>query len=390
MILTPHRAILTSYFRAPAPFLTLFTGYTMSTAPWDIYAEQLMHLGYGYPLWIPDPAPEAAQVQIGDVGWVNDGEFVPLFNAPRGENDAQPRGGVPVDHVPLETRDLTIPGPRDKIWQPVLCSRSIRKVEVSGGMSASVPSSSPSCEVNFNFECTDDAGALLFLSPSGRTQDILSRRRILDYMETHFDHWLEFANDRLGLGLREEQIMFVSGTTKTSRWGVAAFKGKARNQQGTVVGSFGSFASADFSMTISDAQLSTGHYRAGPPGRATGGSAVDASCDEHDQCVFIHYYKRRKRWPFFPSVFKAAAGPHNLPRDSEASGDEELPVDWEMSSDCFSEERFERFPHQDQVQDPAGRVLDYILENSNAAVAFASDLDCFAWIARSEKTAREI
>ncbi|KAI0350573.1 hypothetical protein OH77DRAFT_1412848 [Trametes cingulata] len=322
----------------------------MSTAPWDIYTEQLIHLGYGYPLWVPDPAPGAAQVQIGDVGWVNDGEFISLFNALRGEDDAQPRGGVPVDHVPLDVRDLSILGPRDKIWQRVLCSRSIRKLDVSGGMSASAPSSSLSCEVNFNFECTDDAGALLFLSPSGRTEDILSRRRILDYMESHFDRWLEFANDRLGLGLREEQIMFVSGTTKTSRWGVAAFKGKARNKQGAVVGSLGSVASADFSMTISDAQLSTGHYRAGPPGLGVSGGAMAAPRAEFDQCVFIHYYKRKKRrWPFFPSVFKAAAGPHEFPRDREGSGDDQAPDDWEMTSDGSSEEHFERFPQQGRV-----------------------------------------
>ncbi|KAH9851229.1 hypothetical protein C2E23DRAFT_247420 [Lenzites betulinus] len=303
----------------------------MSTAPWDIYAEQLTHLGYGYPLWIPDPAPGAPPVEIGDVGWINEGEFVSLFNVFRGEKEAQPRGAVPVDHVPLLTRDCTIVGPRDKISQSVLYSRSIRKVDVSGEISATAPSSQVSCAVNFNFECTDEAGALLVLGPTGRTLDILSKRRIMDYMDTHFDRWLEFANDRLGLGLREDQLMFVSGTTKTSSWGVAAFRGATREKRGSVVGNLGPLTAADFSMSISDAQLSTSHYRAGPTSRTPGSCGWDASRNEYDQCVFIHYYKRKRRkWPLFPSVIKAAAGAHQLPRgpdDEMDGGDQIMDVD---------------------------------------------------------------
>ncbi|KAI0819434.1 hypothetical protein BC628DRAFT_1342226 [Trametes gibbosa] len=177
----------------------------MTTAPWDIYADQLTHLGYGYPLWIPDPAPGAPSVEIGDVGWINEGEFLPLFNAFRGENEAQPRGAGPVDHVPLLLRDCTIVGPRDKISQPVLCSRSIQKVDVSGEISATASysaSANVSCAVNFHFECTAEAGALLVLGPTGRTQDILSKQRIMNYMDAHFDRWPELANDRLGLGLK--------------------------------------------------------------------------------------------------------------------------------------------------------------------------------------------
>lgn len=108
----------------------------MSTAPWDIYAEQLIHLKYGYPLWVPDPAPGVAPVEIGDVGWINDGEFLPLFNALKGTDEAQPWGAVPIDHTPLDSRGLCIIGPRDKIDQTVLCSRGIRRLKTSGGITA--------------------------------------------------------------------------------------------------------------------------------------------------------------------------------------------------------------------------------------------------------------
>ncbi len=54
---------------------------TLSSAAGDIYAEQLISLRYGYPLWHPDPSPERAPVQLGDVGWVREGEVRALFNA---------------------------------------------------------------------------------------------------------------------------------------------------------------------------------------------------------------------------------------------------------------------------------------------------------------------
>ncbi|KAI0673222.1 hypothetical protein C8Q78DRAFT_1077499 [Trametes maxima] len=239
----------------------------MCGAPWDIYAEQLSHLGHGYPPWVPDPAPGAAEVEIGDVGWVNDGEFLPLFNALRGQNEAQPKGEVPANHVPLDVQCLEILGPRDKISQSVLCSRSIKKLDVSAsaGSKDNTPFQSLGCGAEFEFECNDDAGALLFLEPGKRTHDILSRQRIIDYMGVHFNNWLEFANhsDRLGLGLKEEQIMFVSGTTKTSRWGVAAFQGKARTMRGALVANLVSPAAASFSFSISNAELTTDFQR--PP-----------------------------------------------------------------------------------------------------------------------------
>lgn len=110
----------------------------MRTSPWDIYAEQLSHLEYGHPLWVPDPPPGSASVEIGDVGWIHEGEFHPLFNAFRGEDASQPRGGVPIDHVPLDIHACTIAGPRDKITQPVLCSRSIRRADISGDLSTTL------------------------------------------------------------------------------------------------------------------------------------------------------------------------------------------------------------------------------------------------------------
>ncbi|KAI0323503.1 hypothetical protein GY45DRAFT_1349778 [Cubamyces sp. BRFM 1775] len=271
----------------------------MSTPPWDIYAQQLEPLGYGYPLWTPDPAPGAAQVDIGDVGFIKDGEFIALFNIFRGEGEEQPRGRVPTGHVPLDISNVEVVGPRDKISHSPLYSRSIRVTNASGGASISAPNSGIHGGINIEFECTEDAGALLVLAPSGRTQNILSKKRIVDYMHANLDRWLEFANDRLGIGLKENQIILVSGTTKTNVWAVAAFAGKTRSKTGSIAGNLGSIGAVDFTLAISDAQLSMSHYRAGPTGRMSmiRADRPEAALDpEYDQCIFIHYYKRKRRF----------------------------------------------------------------------------------------------
>ena len=71
------------------------------TAPWEIYAEQLFPLGYGHPLWIPEP--NGREVHIGDVGWLNEGAFRPLFNTTKPEDHPlNSRGGVPESFTPFK------------------------------------------------------------------------------------------------------------------------------------------------------------------------------------------------------------------------------------------------------------------------------------------------
>ena len=108
------------------------------TTPWNIYAEQLFPLGYGHPLWHPEPG-NGREVHIGDVGWLSEGAFNPLFNStqPR-HHPLNERLGVP---DPFSTFDLdeVLVGERIKISQPMVCSRSIRTraIEASMGLNAS-------------------------------------------------------------------------------------------------------------------------------------------------------------------------------------------------------------------------------------------------------------
>ena len=100
----------------------------MSTTPWDIYAEQLFPVGYGHPLWIPEP--NEREVQIGDVGWLKEGEFRALFNSMKRSDDPVNAKGVPADFSVFEPPNLYI-GECDKIMQTEVCSRSIHKLENS-------------------------------------------------------------------------------------------------------------------------------------------------------------------------------------------------------------------------------------------------------------------
>ncbi|KAI8992711.1 hypothetical protein BD414DRAFT_412488 [Trametes punicea] len=297
----------------------------MSAAPWDIYAEQLKNLQYGYPLWVPDPAPQLGPVQLGDVGWIRQGEFIPLFNAFRAAEDAQPWDSVPAQFMPLDTRSLSFFGPREKIGQTLLCSSSIKQREGSASVSAGNNTPSfPSADLAFSFRCRDDAGAVLLLSPSAMSYDVLGEGAIKDYIASNFDGWFRFATEVRQLPLREKDIRFVIGTTKSIRWAVAAFRGRYRNRDGALTGALGALpGSANLSFTISNQSLPSTHWRIGPPTRINGAqdnrgsarieAAGSTAIETHDQCLFIHSVKAKRR--IIPRFLKAGAGPHELPRN---------------------------------------------------------------------------
>ncbi len=88
---------------------------------WDVDVQELFPLGHGYPLWYPEPDPAPGEVEIGDVGFINQSGrcFYPLFNSMKPHirlND-----DVPSEFNPLDIPVSTIP----KITQKMLCSRSI-------------------------------------------------------------------------------------------------------------------------------------------------------------------------------------------------------------------------------------------------------------------------
>lgn len=106
------------------------------SAPWNIYADQLLYHGYGYPLWMPDHDPSVSEAEIGDIGWLQDGGFYQLFNSMKAEGEPQVRDAVPIGYQPFRPPRVAIAGPQDKITHPILVGRSIKQVDVDLGVSA--------------------------------------------------------------------------------------------------------------------------------------------------------------------------------------------------------------------------------------------------------------
>ena len=116
-------------------------------APWDIYARALSKQ-WGYPLWHPSPEADTSipsgyrEVEVGSVGWVDQGRFRHLFNARRTQDDLLNIGRVPDSFERFDPRNMTETPPEAVIVRPYVASRSV-KIDVSrdesGGLSFSLP-----------------------------------------------------------------------------------------------------------------------------------------------------------------------------------------------------------------------------------------------------------
>ncbi|RPD70204.1 WD40 repeat-like protein [Lentinus tigrinus ALCF2SS1-7] len=348
---------------------------------WDIYAQQLFHHGHGQAIWLPDPDPTAREVQIGDVGWMREGTFLQLFNAMKSEDKQPVLYGVPEEYTPFDPPNLIVSGPQERILQRFLYSRTVREVDVSSGASAGAPLPIPTVSggASFNFKCGADVGAFLVFSPKSYSMDIESKRHVVNYIRANFTHWLAFA-DKFGLEKKDQDLFFVCGTTKTSRWARAAFRGQYKKKQGTITADFSSAAGLNLSVSISNQSLPTSSYGAGPTRRArsptlstvvsaSGSPDAEGADEPIDQCIFIHYYKVKRRiWG--NKVMKAAAGPHDLPSPDPDEGS----VDPVAEDDSGSDDE----GRSQEYFDPVNELLDYILENSEASIAIASDRDLYA------------
>ncbi|OSD00766.1 YVTN repeat-like/Quino protein amine dehydrogenase [Trametes coccinea BRFM310] len=404
---------------------------------WDVYASSLAPLGKGYPLWYPDPDNPEWEVEVGDVGYVREGSFKHLLRTTRTAEEQQPHNMVPDDYIRFYNPNVVITGPRESITQPVLHSRAIKKLEVSGGGSVSVPTSVAAPGANIKFKCTEEKGALLLLSPKGEDTSIQSRRHVVNHVRENAEKWENMANHILGLGLKQEDIYFVCGVTKTSRWAVAAFHGSQRDAEGSISCDLTALASANFTMSITNLDLPNCMHRAGPPkarrnshssshsvplgmsssmGSSTSVAsyatapelvgqfmsgyqysptlAVPASGvvpDKADQCIFFHYYKMKKRfWPL-PARIEAGAGPHQLPPgDGGMDGYSEVIAD-DGSVAHLEYGDFEILSHYPKPYcDPVDFVLDYILKNSEAQIAIASDLDLYTLFKTPEEYPEDV
>ncbi|RPD70552.1 hypothetical protein L226DRAFT_469920 [Lentinus tigrinus ALCF2SS1-7] len=290
----------------------------------DIYAQELWSLGQGHAMWGPEPSPAFGEVRLGDIGYLREGHFSFLFNCMLDAHDPVNKRGVPPDFT-----SFTPPDPNsiqfcpDKITQSELHSKNIRSLAVSVGASASEAMTLATAAAALRYQCTQTSGALLLLKDNAHKWFLDCDRHIKGYMAAHIEQWHDFATMRLGIDIQQEDIIFVSGCTKTSVWAEAAFHGMS--SQGELVVSGGwpvPAVSGEFRVSLSHSADASVFSRTGPSHRVKIEKGIETVPSEDagtaDQCIFLNYHKAKKR-KWRPLAVMKAAGPH----DPGSSGDED-------------------------------------------------------------------
>ena len=196
---------------------------------------------------------------------------------------------------------------------------------------------------NLSYDCEAEEGALLMLKKPAHRTYLNCNLRIRKYMREHISSWCAFANEKLEIGLKEEDIIFVSGHTKTPVWAEAAFGHSTTSGELIIAGGIPS-ASGEFRVFMSRAIDASVFSRTGPLDRALMWAKdpeqelpVDSA---YDQCIFLNYYKTKSR-AWWRSAIRAAAGDHVLPDNGDSDG---------MLGTVASSSSDNKFDTQDEVE----------------------------------------
>jgi len=173
----------------------------MSLEPKEAYTQHLLRLKFGLPLFSP------SDVQLGDVGFVDrsNGSFQRLYNV------AAPDTTIP-GHPPPVILSRTPPDLTE--WQGIhMRANSSRKIDVSV--------QPPTAEGNARFEFSSIGRGDVILIPGDRVRKDTLRHQgeLKDYLETHLK-WIEQSYCPKE-NLLWNDLILVSGTTKTNRWAIA-------------------------------------------------------------------------------------------------------------------------------------------------------------------------
>ncbi|PIL35414.1 hypothetical protein GSI_02140 [Ganoderma sinense ZZ0214-1] len=299
----------------------------------------------------------SGEVRIGDVGYLRDGHFCFLFNTMLGADDpVNLQQGVPDDFVVFN-----VPQPplhwENEITDTQLHSKTVRSMEVAATMPMTETVASAS--VGLRYQCNADSGALLLLKQPAHKTVLDCPLHIKKYMMTHLASWHDFAN-RLGIGLDEKDIVFISGFLKATVWATAAFSNNSDSAELVIAGGcFVPAASGAFRVSVSRGVEASVASRAGPQGRVSTWTDGADQGFKYDQCIFLSYYKMKCRGMLRrPRVMRAAAGPHTLPgkHDDDDYSSPDIPSSLSTSSASQESKYVER------SYDPVNELLDYILK----------------------------
>ncbi|KAI0715782.1 hypothetical protein C8T65DRAFT_694606 [Cerioporus squamosus] len=296
---------------------------TSKLKAWDIYAKELGHLGYGYPLWVPEPSPESGEVRLGDVGYLSQGKFCFLFNCMRGVDDPVNRNGVPEGFKlfvppdgPGEESAKTI---RNYIMDPILLCGNAHSTTVNLNASlryelaavvyfvaADVSFSAGTVaqgEGTLSYEVKQKTGAYLALNHPAHQTSLHCTESVSQYLRAHHAKWQDYAIERRGRWIKTQHILFVTGFVKTAMWAVGAFRHGSSSatlkiDAGAMFTS-GLSASTGAAISVADCNQPIFSHRKGP---AEGLPWKDGVLHPDDQCIFLQYAHLKPRFVLSPEI----------------------------------------------------------------------------------------
>jgi len=178
------------------------------------------------------------------------------------------------------------------------------------------------------FELTRKKGAALITKRPTHREDIERERTFKTYVKQHYDSWVDFARE-LGHGDNIRPIL-VTGVDLTREFATVAYSDNQTRMECEFSAAVPGIASTSVSVSGSWHTQGLVHTNCGPhPTRRSRSSSESPALeseipDGYNQCVFLRYYKIRRR-VFIPTALKAGAGPHQLPEGNheDDNSDEE-------------------------------------------------------------------
>ena len=207
---------------------------------------------------------------------------------------------------------------------PLLCAcRNISvwpKITVTNEYTSAVE---PGARISF--ELTSKQGATLITKHPTYREHIERDRRFVDYIKQYYESWVDFAREH---GYPDDvKPILVTGVDLTRDFATVAYSDNRTRMECEFSAALPTVASASVAVWGSWNTPGLVHKNCGPdltqqsPESSESPAPESKIPDEYTQCVFIRYYTIRKRF-FIPTVLKAGAGPHQLPRGGH--GDDDL------------------------------------------------------------------
>lgn len=179
-----------------------------------VYWDNLLVRCLGSPIWRPEPTSTNEWfikngVSIGDVGLLlPTGGFLFLFNIRFPREHAINSGGVPDGFSPLENP---------------IGADFIAKTSEPPGSSITSPSVKRTSKPGLRFKSHSKEGAILALPAGMHSEDLIATSDFCDYIVQHIVSWYRYVIHLRRCSVNNGDIRVVTGFSKTTHWGVAAF-----------------------------------------------------------------------------------------------------------------------------------------------------------------------